>query len=117
MYGSINCIAMTDRQLRGLSMGKGPQQDYMSAMQAYISPNMTAPAALTILRQTRADFDHNKEWYDQFKKELVSNYNPSNPSPSPYYDIFYNSQKLQDINERFGKIKQRYESSFNSNLR
>lgn len=117
MFGAIKSIAMNDLQSRGVAMGKVPQQEYMSAMQAYISPNMTAPAALNFLHQTRADFDHNKAWYDQFKKELVSNYNPSNPSPSPYYDIFYNSQKLQDINEKFGKIKQRYESSFNSNLR
>jgi hypothetical protein len=113
LFSSIMNITMANLRSQGVAMGKVPQQEYMKALSGFVSPDQTAPAALNLLHHSRAEFDHNKEYYDTIQKELPR----TKGSPTPYADIHNNSENLKKIDRKYDAIKRKYDADYRARLK
>jgi hypothetical protein len=108
LFSSLLTAAMYVNKSEGVQMGGTPQQEYMKAMERFANSSSTPDAARSLVGHAKADFDYNKEYYEQFNKELKKNAVSKNTSATPYYDIQQNSDQLKVLERKFEIIKQSY---------
>jgi len=116
LFSALMTITMASLKQQGVSMNRQTAQaEYMKAMSAFASPDQTPDAAINILNHGRADFNHNKEYYDTVMKERRENVDPK--SATPLADIHQNSKALNSLNDKYYGIKKIYDDNYEKKLR
>jgi hypothetical protein len=115
LFSHLNNIVITRLAQSGISMGKVPQQEYMKAMSGFVNSNMTEKAALNMLHHYRTEFDHNKEYFDQIRKEVSEQRHHPN-SRTPYSDIEANSPYIRNIHNKYKGIHNYWDRMYNLSL-
>jgi hypothetical protein len=93
---------------QGITPANSTGGEYMAALRAAAGIGQTPEAALNILHHSKVDFDHNKESFDTIKNELTHKANPH--SLTKVYDIFHYSPRIKEIDDKYGKIHNFYDT-------
>jgi hypothetical protein len=104
--GHLLSIAFDNLKVSGVPL-KGAQNEAMKQLQTSAHMDLQADAAYKALLKDRAIFDHNREIYDQVKKEY-GKYHDVNNSITPYADIWANSKALRDLEKKYQGILRAY---------
>lgn len=104
--GHLLSIAFDNLKVSGVPL-KGAQNEAMKQLQTSAHMDLQADAAYKALLKDRAIFDHNREIYDQVKKEY-GKYHDVNNSITPYADIWANSKALRDLEVKYQNILKAY---------
>jgi hypothetical protein len=113
MAGLIG-IQMGNMQQQGIDPTKVPAGEYMKALSQFVHKDMTPLEAANLLHKQQAEFDHQKENYDQIMKERSTRVDPN--SSTPYADIHNNSQELKRIGRKYKAIVDSYDAEYQKKI-
>lgn len=91
------------------------QQEYMAALRAAAGLDQQPQAAMLTLMKDKANFDLNREMYELLVQERREKADPQ--SLTKLTDVFQNSPRLKELEEKYRRINERLDQEFQQTLR
>lgn len=99
----------------GQTTANTTQQEYMAALRAAAGLDQQPQAAMLTLMKDKANFDLNREMYELLVQERREKAHPQ--SLTKLTDVFQNSPRLKELEEKYRRINERLDREFQQTLR
>jgi len=109
MYSYLINIGNANLKNAGIPL-KGAQQEYLGMLKGAAHIDQQPDTAYKLLLKDRANFDHSKDIYERVNYERPRYHNQDH-SDTPYADIFLNSKYLKELDKKYQKVLETYNSA------